>query len=85
VAAYVVVDVVVKDPVRCDEDPSACGITETRHALRICKNSLVNCESTIEMRKRHRSGLIASHSMDTTTWGSRCSAKVKIGARCPIE
>jgi hypothetical protein len=53
--------------------------------VELLRNSLTNCELTSEVRKRRHSGVIASHSVDTSTWGSGCSTKVKIGTRCAIE
>src|SRR5258708_26050509 len=53
--------------------------------VEVLRNSLTNCELTSQVRKRRHSGVIASHSVDTSTWGSGCSTKVKIGTRCAIE
>src|SRR5258708_35421917 len=53
--------------------------------VELFRNNLTNCELTSQVRKRRHSGVIASHSVDTATWGSGCSTKVKIGTRCAIE
>src|SRR5260370_35436813 len=53
--------------------------------VELFRNKLTNCELTSQVRKRRHSGVIARHSVDTSTWGSGCSTKVKIGTRCAIE
>jgi hypothetical protein len=60
-------------------------ITVENGVVELFRNNLTNCELTSQVRKRHHSGVIASHSVDTSTWGSGSSTKVKIGTRCAIE
>ena len=53
--------------------------------VELFRNNLSNCELTSQVRERRHSGVIAGHSVDTSTRGSGCSAEVKIGPRCAIE
>src|SRR5260370_35295510 len=70
---------------------SGCTRGSLRHVcskngvVELFRNNLTNCELTSQVRERRHSGVIASHSVNASTWGSGCSTKVKIGTRCTIE